>query len=154
MKTSVLLFVGWVCCCWSLTAFENSIKAKKVNGMGAIFVVVVGFTNGFKIHNNSLPSQQMGLDILYYSDRVSVQGTSINDVQFQGRQEGPKLAQTIARYRVHGRQGGRKSSKIIGRHLQKSFSLFFSCMLSSNSIAGNKYQFQLGYGISCTEYEN
>ena len=84
--------LGWVCCCWSLTAFENSIKAKKVNGMGAIFVVVVGFTNGFKIHNNSLPSQQMGLDILYYSDRVSVVGTSINDVQFQGRQEGLKLA--------------------------------------------------------------
>ena len=83
--------LGWVCCCWSLTAFENSIKAKKVNGMGAIFVVVVGFTNGFKIHNNSLPSQQMGLDILYYSDRVSVVGTSINDVQFQGRQEGLKL---------------------------------------------------------------
>ena len=73
--------LGWVCW-WSLTAFENSIKAKKVNGMGAIFVVVVGFTNGFKIHNNSLPSQQMGLDILYYSDRLSVLGTSIDDIQF------------------------------------------------------------------------
>ena len=73
--------------------------------MGAIFVVVVGFTNGFKIHNNSLPSQQMGLDILYYSNRVSVVGTSINTFNFWvGRMViGPELAQTIALYRVHGR---------------------------------------------------
>ena len=54
----------------SLLLLKIPSKQKKVNGMGAIFVVVVGFTKGFKIHNNSLPSQKMGLDILYDSDTI------------------------------------------------------------------------------------
>ena len=50
-----------------------------------------------------------------------------------------------------------RGSKIVKDHRTSFIEVlqpFFPCMLSSNSIAGNKYQFQLGYGISCTEYEN
>ena len=47
----------------------------------------------------------------------------INDVQFQGRQGGPKWLRKIGLYSVkivgHGRQGGQKSSEIVGRSLKE-----------------------------------